>query len=439
MKVVELFTGIGSQAKALSRLRKGSNINFEVTRTCEWNIHAIVAYHLIHHDGVLSDVIMDMNKEYLINALSNYTLSLDGKVPIKSNTLKLFNENVLKAIYNSIIANNNLVNIKEVSGDDIPDNTDVLTYSFPCQDLSNVGSFHGYKNGIDRNKGTRSGLLWEIERILEDKKAKSGSLPKFLILENVTALEAERHNSNFIEWQEKLIHLGYFNKVYKLNAVDFGIPQYRKRLIMISVLTNGDEKLSNIVESFFEKHDLNSQKYISTLKVKKIPLVDLLRLDYSNPKILCEAMLSQPNKTDSRLKIWENNSKIINEKFELNNKVQTITTKQDRHPNSGNLYFIEGDKNKSQYRFLTPRECFILMGFDEEDYEKLSSSNLLNVRNGSFFARDINYKLAGNSIVVNILEQVFSQIVELNKIIVKFETIKLKEKNFDQNLKDGLV
>jgi DNA (cytosine-5)-methyltransferase 1 len=120
-----------------------------------------------------------------------------------------------------------------------------------------------------------------------------------------------------------------------------------------------------------------------------------------------------------------NNSKIIDEHFKLAKKVQTITTKQDRHPNSGNLYFDKGDTNKSSFRFLTPRECFLLMGFDELDYEKLAYSNLKNIRNGEFFTRDINYKLAGNSIVVNILEQVFSQIIAINKIITssKFDNI----------------
>lgn len=421
MKVVELFTGIGSQAKALNRLGLRENIEFEVLKTCEWNIHAIVAYHLIHNNGVFLSSIDTMDKESLIELLSNFSLSLDGKEPIKKKTLNLFDIDTLKAIYNSIFYNKNLVNIKEVTGDDIPNDTDILTYSFPCQDLSNVGSFHGYKNGIDRDKNTRSGLLWEVERILVEKKEKEDKLPKFLILENVTALEAQRHNSNFVEWQKKLSELGYVNKVYKLNAMDFGIPQYRKRLIMISVLVDSNETIMNKVNDYFLTHDLNDPLYLNKLRINHIPLSKLLRTDYSNPSLLDEAKMSQPNKTESRLKIWTNNSKIIDENLILANKVQTITTKQDRHPNSGNLYFDKGDLDKSSYRFLTPRECFLLMGFDEKDYEKLAYSKLKNIKNREFFTRDINYKLAGNSIVVNILEQIFSQIVDINKILESCE------------------
>lgn len=417
MKVVELFTGIGSQAKALNRLSLRTNIEFEILKTCEWNIHAIVAYHLIHNEGALSGSISEMNKESLIETLSKYSLSLDGKGPLKKKTLSLFDIDTLKAIYNSIVYNNNLVNIKEVSGDDIPNDTDILTYSFPCQDLSNVGSFHGYKNGIDRDKNTRSGLLWEVERILVEKKEKSDALPKFLILENVTALEAQRHNSNFVEWQKKLSELGYINKVYKLNAMDFGIPQYRKRLIMVSVQVGTNQIVMDKVNDYFSSHDLNDPQYLSKLDIKKIPLSKLLRTDYSKQFLLDEAKLSQPNKTDSRTKIWTNNSKIIDEDMNLASKVQTITTKQDRHPNSGNLYFDKGDQDKSSYRFLTPRECFLLMGFDEKDYEKLAYSKLKNIRNSEFFTRDINYKLAGNSIVVNILEQIFSQILDIKTVL----------------------
>ena len=62
--------------------------------------------------------------------------------------------------------------------------------------------------------------------------------------------------------------------------------------------------------------------------------------------------------------------KIIDENGNIADHSATITTKQDRHPNSGNLYFDYPKNKLSKYRFLTPRECFLLMGFDENDYEK---------------------------------------------------------------------
>lgn len=94
----------------------------------------------------------------------------------------------------------------------------------------------------------------------------------------------------------------------------------------------------------------------------------------------------------------------------------TITTKQDRHPNSGNLYFDYPKNKLSKYRFLTPRECFLLMGFDENDYEKIIKNNLASRKGSLFFSRDKMYKLAGNSIVVNVLEQIFDTIVSLDEL-----------------------
>ena len=93
----------------------------------------------------------------------------------------------MKRIYTAIKRTNNLVNIKNVSGKDIPSNVDILTYSFPCQDLSNVGAFHGYNKGIDPRSGSRSSLLWQVGRILQEMKNMHKSLPQYLIMENLLA------------------------------------------------------------------------------------------------------------------------------------------------------------------------------------------------------------------------------------------------------------
>lgn len=141
-----------------------------------------------------------------------------------------------------------------------------------------------------------------------------------------------------------------------------------------------------------------------------------LKLDYSNSKYFNEAKLSQPNPTPSRNTIWNNNLKIIDENGNMTDHSATITTKQDRHPNSGNLYFDYPKNKLSKYRFLTPRECFLLMGFDENDYEKIIKNNLASRKGSLFFSRDKMYKLAGNSIVVNVLEQIFDTIVSLDEL-----------------------
>lgn len=417
INIVELFSGIGSQAKAFERLSKKKNIEIKVLKTCEWDVHAIVAYDYIHNGPDLDEKALKLTKDELLIALKKYSLSNDGKVPIKEKTLENYSVDVLKRIYSSILKTNNLVSVKDIKGEQIPDDVTVMTYSFPCQDLSNVGALHGYNKGIDRDAHTRSGLLWEVERILLERQKQNLSMPKFLLLENVTALEATRHKSNFEEWKNRLNSLGYINKINKLYAPNFGIPQNRKRLLMLSVYVGNDEKAKEIVNNYFAKHDLNEAKYLKTLKINSKPLSDFLKINYENETYYAEALLSQPNDTQSRRNIWENNSKILLENGTLKDMVQTITTKQDRHPNSGNLYFNYENNKKSKYRFLTPRECFLLMGFDEEDYDKLAQNNFNSRKKSLFFSRDKMYKLAGNSIVVNMLEAIFEQALELNDLL----------------------
>lgn len=412
--VVELFSGIGSQAKAFEKVSKERKLKFKVLNTCEWDIHAIVAYDYIHNNSQLLPEICDKSKDELLEILSNLPLSQDGKKPIAYSSLKKYDEKTLKRIYSSIKKTNNLISVEKVKGEDIPDETDFLTYSFPCQDLSNAGALHGYFKGIDRNAKTRSGLLWEVERILQEKKEKNLKLPKFLLLENVTNLEASQHKQNFEEWKNKLNELGYYNKVNRLYAPDFGIPQNRKRLLMLSIYVGDDIEKKKKVEKYFEKHDLNDSKYVETLKIKKNPLKKFLKIDYSNEKFLNEALECQPNDTPSRRVIWDKNSKIFDENKIAKEIVQTITTKQDRHPNSGNLK-VDFNNDKSKYRFLTPRECFLLMGFEEKDFENLIHNNFETRNNSLFFSRDRLYKLAGNSIVVNVLESIFNQVIDLNE------------------------
>lgn len=418
INIVELFSGIGSQAKAFEKLAKKRNLNINVLKTCEWDVHAIVAYDYIHNGPTLDKRTLELKREDLLRKLKKLSLSNDGKNPMKLKTLETYPTDVLRRIYSSILKTNNMISVKDVKGEDIPNDVTVMTYSFPCQDLSNVGALHGYNKGIDRDAHTRSGLLWEVERILEERQQQNLDMPRFLLLENVTTLEAKRHSKNFDEWKKRLESLGYINQVNRLYAPDFGIPQNRKRLLMLSVYVGNNENFKRIVKKYFEEHNLNNPSYIETLNIKLQKLSKFLKLDYSNPIYLNEALLSQPNDTASRKSIWEKNSKVLLEDGTMKKIVQTITTKQDRHPNSGNIYF-NPNNNKSKYRFLTPRECFVLMGFDEKDYEKLSKNNFYARKNSYFFSRDRIYKLAGNSIVVNMLEAIFEQAMDLNDILYK--------------------
>ena len=186
--IVELFSGIGSQAKAFERLSKRRNFKFQVLNTCEWDVHAIVAYDYIHNNGSIDRRAKQLSREQLLIKLKSLSLSNDGKVPMKDRTLNAYSTEVLQRIYSSILKTNNLISVEDINGADLPNNIDLMTYSFPCQDLSNVGALHGYNKGIDRNAHTRSGLLWEVERMLNERAEQGLDLPRFLLLENVTTL-----------------------------------------------------------------------------------------------------------------------------------------------------------------------------------------------------------------------------------------------------------
>lgn len=414
INVVELFSGIGSQASAINKVCKKRGREARVLNTCEWDIHAIVAYDYIHYGPELHESVLSMSKEELLNELSKMNLSGDGKNPISFKSFKAYDVETLKKILSSIRKTNNFINVKDVKGERIPNDTTILTYSFPCQDLSNVGALHGYNKGIDRNANTRSGLLREVERMLLERNEKGLSMPKFLLLENVTSLEASRHKANFDEWKDRLKNLGYLNCVYKLYAPDFGIPQNRKRLLMLSIYVGENKDYINKVNKYLKTHNLqNNKEYLNSLEIKRKTLKSILKTDYSNSVNFKEACEAQPNATPSRENIWKNNSKIINESGKIAPIVQTITTKQDRHPNSGNLYFDYKGNKKTKYRFLTPRECFLLMGFEEKDFDRLIANNFNSRKNALFFSRDKLYKLAGNSIVVNMLEGIFNQVLDI--------------------------
>jgi DNA-cytosine methyltransferase len=120
---------------------------------------------------------------------------------------------------------NNLGDIRAIEA--LPD-ADFWTYSFPCQDISVAGKGAGIK------EGTRSGLLFEVERLLI-RAAEDGTLPKYLLLENVKNLVSKKFKADFDRWLSFLSSLGYTNYWQILNAKDYGIPQNRERVFCVSI------------------------------------------------------------------------------------------------------------------------------------------------------------------------------------------------------------
>lgn len=417
-RLVELFSGIGSQVKAM----KNIGMEPDVKGTCEWDFHAFIAYDAIHNSEPVDKKYRKMIKEELLEKLSSYTLSHDGKEKMDDKVLRTTSVEVLRRIYASIERSHNYVDVNSLTGKSMPEDIDILTYSFPCQDLSNVGAFHGYNKGIDKDSGSRSSLLWQVGRILQEMEDEGKALPRFLLMENVPTLLSERHKGNFDIWINDLRQLGYQSFCYELNASDFGLPQNRPRLLMISVFVDNDElKKKKVVEYFAHKsRDIVVADYKSSEYYKSYSIKSLLRLDYDIPKIFEEACECTPNDTPSRRKIWDENPQLVLEGNVINKDyktIRTITTKQDRNPNSGNLYFDSGIEGRGQFRYLTPRECFLFMGFTNTDFNRVIRDNP-EVRKGSvLFPRDKLIRMAGNSIPVKLLEGIFLQIKLIDKYL----------------------
>ena len=361
LRVFEAFAGIGAQAAALKRI----GIKYEIVGISDWFTDAIICYDAIHSDKSITPALP--GKKEILAYLSQFQFSKDSVHPSKIST---FTEDYLEKLY---IANKRVKNygsITQITGKDMPD-TDLLVYSFPCQDLSTGGKGLGMKKG----SGTRSGLLWEIERILKEL-SEEGRLPEYLLLENVKTILADSNRSDLNEWLSFLESLGYQNdECMILNALDFGVPQERERAFIVSHLGS---KL-NIHEKIQKKE-------------RKYDFYRFFRNDYTVEKYRNEADIAQLNRTPSREQMWQINGRELNE----NTTVRTITCNMDR-THCAALFPYTGAKGDT-YRRPTIREAFLLMGFTEEEYERTEYLD--------YSYRKMN-KLIGNSIVVDVLAEIF--------------------------------
>ena len=233
IRLIELFAGYGSQSLALDYL----GIPHESWRISEWAIPSIRAYKDLHHDEDNINYSATVTDEDIAKWLSG-RISSNYNNPLSDEQIKRLGAKRRAEIYNAMMASHNLGSIVAIHGDDlnIVDTdryTYLMFYSFPCQDLSVAGNGAGCAKG----SGTRSGLLWEVERILDELNGGGQHyLPQVLIAENVPALLAEKNRPDFYEWLRKLESLGYHNYYQTLNAKNFGIPQNRERVFVVSIL-----------------------------------------------------------------------------------------------------------------------------------------------------------------------------------------------------------
>lgn len=195
IRIFEAFAGYGSQSIALQRLKEDyPGFDYEVAGFSEIDRFAVLAYYAARDARLQGHSIDRLN-------LEKYEPSpeLLAKYP-------------------------NFGDITKIEWAEVPD-FDLFTYSFPCQDISTAGK----QRGFDEGSGSRSSLLWECARAIEVKR------PKFLLMENVKALTFKKHKDNFKRWRDTLEALGYSNYWAILNAKNFGVPQNRERVFMVSI------------------------------------------------------------------------------------------------------------------------------------------------------------------------------------------------------------
>lgn len=344
----------------------------------------------------------------------------------------------------------NFGDITQIDWSEVPD-FDLFTYSSPCQDFSNAGLMRGG----DKGSGTRSSLLWECEKAIRAK------LPTYLLMENVAALVNKRFIGTFNQWLDVLSSLGYTNYWKVLNAKDYGVPQNRKRVFVVSILNSQEPyyfpepietnlRLKDVLEGYVDEKYYFSNKYLEkfykTGKVWKGMSGIVGNVEQLSPTITTNKGEGQKIAIPQQLELctdgwrepvvlgWTRDSKgnIVNRHpVEISNTitsskrdntqnyvVQPTTIQRGHGYNQGKEFkdvipTITGStwhfnnvlKLGHRIRKYTERECFRLMGVNDTDSDKIRE----------VVSKSQCYKLAGNSIVVDVLAAIFKQLFTENK------------------------
>lgn len=146
----------------------------------------------------------------------------------------------------------NYGDICKIDWNDVPD-FDFFTYSSPCQSFSIAGQMLGGEEG----SGTKSSLLWECKKAIEIKR------PKYLMLENVEMLVSQNFIHTFNRWIDFLTSLGYTSYWKVLKGSEYGIPQDRNRVFVVSVMNPRKEFVfpkARALKSSVEDHLLSKEE-----------------------------------------------------------------------------------------------------------------------------------------------------------------------------------
>lgn len=308
----------------------------------------------------------------------------------------------------------------------------IMTYSFPCTDLSTAGKMAG----MERGSGTRSGLLWEVERLLKE----CNELPQVLLMENVPQVHGKKNKASFDEWCQFLESLGYKNYWKDLNAKDYGVPQSRNRCFMVSLLGDYSYQFPEPIELKLKLQDLledevDEKYYLSSKLIEFYTNNTEMQEQKGNGfkfEPLEDASIAKTITTRSGSRMTDNyikenpkcgsatSSSAVLLKQELCNKlIQEGKIKENdviRHnyTTSKNGNCIQSNNESptldtrcdclgvcKNYRIrkLTPTECLRLMGVRDEYSKRITCSNAQK------------YKQAGNGIVVDVLMAIFKKML----------------------------
>lgn len=437
MKLLSLFSGIGAFEKALYRLK----VNYELVNYCEIDKYASKAYAILH----------DCDESL------------------------------------------NLGDITKIDTTALPNDIDLITYGFPCQDISLAGKQKGFEADGER---TRSGLFFEALRIIEDTK------PRIAIAENVKNLTSKKFSKEFDIVLSSLEYAGYNNYWKILNAKDFGIPQNRERVFIVSIRKDLDNGMFKFPDGFelqlrlkdMLEDEVDEKYYLDEFQIKKLEpssyLQNRRRLqkkdwrdtlcarDWKDPKCVQVGNLyggkwdkmressrrvysldgisptihtCKGGDTEPKIAVKEGTKRGYAEAMEGDSinlgyansgtrrgrvgkqVAQTLTTSPNQAVVINQPKVIIGSTQKNaainhdgicptltsamggggghipmhnyqlRVRKLTPLECWRLMGFDDEDFYKIKGISNTQL-----------YKMAGNSIVVDVLANLFIELLKIN-------------------------
>ncbi|ALO79550.1 DNA cytosine methyltransferase [Bacillus phage Hobo] len=329
LKLLSLFSGIGAFEKAFKNL----NIPYELVAFSEIDPHAIKAYCAIHNER----------------------------------------------------PELNIGDITQVDIDKIPE-FDMMTYGFPCTDISIAGD----QDGFDEGSNTRSSTLWDAMKIAEEHK------PKYMIAENVDNLLSSSFEEGFNKWLARLNSMGY-NTYYKLlNSLDYNVPQNRERVFVISIRKDIDKgtfqfptpvPLQYAIQDILEDESTIAERYYLSKEYERRYLASTKLDKFPMGKVYTVLGTTVGAGKGTNWRSWV---------YDITRPIGTLTATDHKQPKQ---IMINGKLRK-----LTPLEYWLLMGFDQEDYLAARSVKTSNTQ---------MYRQAGNSIVVDVAERILHNLFKV--------------------------